>query len=140
MVQTQGGSVSLSVVAQPRQMDSHNPPTGGECGLLEYDTVDVKSFFSLRDSVSSSFLTTHKSSLTVFTSFFFLNGLSRLGATAFKVRQVVCQGGESEFLLLLPVQSPSRETCAVSSRAQHLMRNQAGQNAQWVLLKRQMHS
>ena len=110
MVQTQGGSVSLSVVAQPRQMDSHNPPTGGECGLLEYDTVDVKSFFSLCDSVSSSFLTTHKSSLTVFTFFFFLffflNGLSRLGATAFKVRQVVCQGGELEFLLLLPVQSP----------------------------------
>lgn len=44
MVQTQGGSVSLSVVAQPRQMDSHNPPTDGECGLLEYDTVDVKYF------------------------------------------------------------------------------------------------
>lgn len=39
-----GASVSLSVVAQQRQMDSHNPPTGGECGLLEYDTVDVKYF------------------------------------------------------------------------------------------------
>lgn len=25
-------------------MDSHNPPTGGECALLEYDTVDVKYF------------------------------------------------------------------------------------------------
>lgn len=45
MVQTRGGNISLSVVAQLRQMDSHNPPTGGECGLLEYDTVDVK-FFS----------------------------------------------------------------------------------------------
>lgn len=44
MVQTQRGSVSVSVVAQPRQMDSRNPPTGGECGLLEYDTVDVKYF------------------------------------------------------------------------------------------------
>lgn len=45
MVQTRGRNVSLSVVAQLRQMDSHNPPTGGECGLLEYDTVNVKFFF-----------------------------------------------------------------------------------------------
>lgn len=37
-----GRECVLSVVAQLRQMDSHNPLTGGECGLLECDTVDVK--------------------------------------------------------------------------------------------------
>lgn len=81
MVQTRGGNVSLSVVAQLRQMDSNNPPTGGECGVLEYDTVNVKLFFfSFRhDSVSA----THKSYLTVFT---FMKRLSQLGATAFKVQ------------------------------------------------------
>lgn len=47
MVYTQRKDISLTVVAHPRQMDSHNPPTGGECGLLEYDSVVGKYFFFL---------------------------------------------------------------------------------------------
>lgn len=68
---TGGGSVSLSVVARQRQMDSHNPPTGGECGLLEYDTVDVEYFSCSAIRVSSSFLTAHTSHTWQFSLFIF---------------------------------------------------------------------
>lgn len=82
MVQTHRGSISLTMVAQPRQMDSHNPPTGGECGLLEYDTVDVKYF-----SCSAIAFPAHSSPRTVILDIFhfFWSSLSHLGATAFTV-------------------------------------------------------
>lgn len=57
---TQRGSVSVAVVARPRQMDSDNPPTAGKCGLLEYDTLNVKYFsctaiqFPARSSLRTS--------------------------------------------------------------------------------------